>query len=81
MTTVYSAGIQTNNKTTGRLASPTESPTVACYNFRTGASLGAHDAYKIGDRVRFNGKVYESRINANVWSPSGYPAGGLEIVA
>ena len=41
MTTTYSAGIQTNNKTTGRLASPSASPTVACYNFRTGASLGA----------------------------------------
>lgn len=43
--------------------------------------LGAHDAYNIGDRVRFEGKVYESRINANVWSPAVYPAGWLEIVA
>lgn len=42
---------------------------------------GAHDAYNIGDRVRFGGKVYESRINANVWSPAVYPAGWLEIVA
>jgi hypothetical protein len=34
--------------------------------------LGAHDAYKIGDRVRFEGKVYESTIDANVWSPLVY---------
>ena len=33
---------------------------------------GAHDAYNIGDKVRFDGKVYESIINANVWSPTVY---------
>jgi len=31
---------------------------------------GSHDAYKIGDKVTFNGRKYESKINANVWSPS-----------
>ena len=36
---------------------------------------GAHDAYKIGDRVSFNGSNYESKINGNVWSPTAYPAG------
>lgn len=36
---------------------------------------GAHDAYKKGDRVTFNGETYESVIDANVWSPSAYPAG------
>lgn len=36
---------------------------------------GAHDAYNIGDCVTFNGSEYESLINANVWSPSVYPAG------
>ena len=39
---------------------------------------GAHDAYQIGDRVHFptiNDPVYESLINANVWSPSEYPQG------
>jgi len=41
MTTTYSAAIQTNNKLTGRLASPSEAPTVTCYNFHTSASLGA----------------------------------------
>lgn len=36
---------------------------------------GAQDAYKKGDRVRFNGSVYESLIDNNVWSPTAYPAG------
>ena len=36
---------------------------------------GAHDAYNIGDKVRFEGKVYESLINANVYSPAAYPQG------
>ncbi len=30
---------------------------------------GAHDAYQIGDKVRFNGKIYESKINANTTVP------------
>ena len=36
---------------------------------------GGHDAYRIGDKVTFEGKRYVSKINANVWSPTGYPAG------
>jgi hypothetical protein len=36
---------------------------------------GAHDAYQIGAKVIFNGKVYQSTINANVWSPTAYPQG------
>ena len=36
---------------------------------------GAQDAYNIGDKVRFNAKVYESLINANVYSPTAYPQG------
>lgn len=36
---------------------------------------GAHDAYNIGDQVLFNGLVYESIIDANVWSPTDYPQG------
>lgn len=35
----------------------------------------ATNAYKKGDRVRFEGKVYESLIDGNVWSPTAYPAG------
>lgn len=36
---------------------------------------GGHDAYKTGDRVLYNGKVYESTINSNVWAPDAYPKG------
>lgn len=34
---------------------------------------GAHDAYNQGDRVIYNGVVYESKINGNVWNPEQYP--------
>lgn len=37
------------------------------------------NAYSIGDKVRFDGKVYESLINGNVWSPADYPAGWKEV--
>lgn len=36
---------------------------------------GAHDAYSIGDRVTYQGRVYESLINGNSWSPAAYPQG------
>lgn len=36
---------------------------------------GAHDAYNIGDVVDYDGRIYESTINGNVWSPTAYPAG------
>ena len=36
---------------------------------------GAHDAYQIGDRVRFDGKVYESLLGGNAWSPTAHKAG------
>lgn len=41
---------------------------------------GAHDAYKIGDQVMFEGKVWESLIDANVWSPTAYPQGWKEVI-
>ena len=40
---------------------------------------GAHDAYQKGDRVRYNGNVYESLIDGNVWSPDAYPAGWQKL--
>ena len=40
---------------------------------------GAHDAYKKGDKITFNGKHYISLIDANVYSPAAYPAGWKEI--
>ena len=36
--------------------------------------------YKKGDKVRYNGKIYESLIDNNIWSPEAYPAGWKEIL-
>lgn len=41
---------------------------------------GGHDAYNIGDRVLFEGQVYESIIDANTWSPTAYPDGWQLII-
>ena len=41
--------------------------------------LGAHDAYAIGAKVLFGGKVWESLIDNNVWSPKVYPQGWKEV--
>lgn len=35
--------------------------------------------YMKGDKVRFEGNVYESLIDNNVWSPSAYPAGWKKV--
>jgi hypothetical protein len=40
---------------------------------------GAHDAYNEGDIVDYNGTIYKSVINGNVYSPDEYPQ-GWEIV-
>ena len=42
---------------------------------------GAHDAYNTGDIVDFNGVLYESLIDGNVYSPVEYPAGWKEVTA
>lgn len=39
---------------------------------------GAHDAYMIGDVVDYNGTLYESLIDGNVYSPDEYPTGWKE---
>ena len=36
---------------------------------------GAHDAYRTGDKVTWNGKHYISKMDGNVWNPDAYPAG------
>ena len=36
------------------------------------APSGAHDVYNVGDRVKYNGQVWESTANANVWAPGVY---------
>lgn len=40
---------------------------------------GAHDAYGTGDQVTFEGAVYESTMNGNVWSPAAHPAGWKQV--
>lgn len=42
---------------------------------------GAHDAYNAGDVVNYNGVLYESQIDGNVYSPEEYPAGWAEYKA
>ena len=37
--------------------------------------LGASDAYNTGDIVSYNGTLYESIVDGNVWDPVSYPAG------
>lgn len=39
----------------------------------------ADNAYMKGDKVEYNGKVYESLIDNNVWAPDAYPLGWKEI--
>ncbi len=36
--------------------------------------------YMKGDKVIYNGLVYESVIDNNVWSPEAYPAGWKQVV-
>ncbi len=36
---------------------------------------GAHDSYKIGDKVTYNGKKYICKMDNCVWSPEAYPQG------
>lgn len=37
--------------------------------------VGASDAYNTGDIVSYNGTLYQSTIDGNVWCPADYPAG------
>lgn len=41
--------------------------------------LGASDAYNTGDIVSYNGTLYKSVIDGNVWKPVDYPQ-GWEVV-
>ena len=56
-----------------RIGKQVDDGTIQAEEFRQ--PTGAHDAYNKGDRVLFNGKVYESLIDANTWSPDAYPQG------
>lgn len=43
--------------------------------------LGASDAYNTGDIVSYNGALYRSTIDGNVWAPDTYPAGWTAYTA
>lgn len=40
---------------------------------------GAHDAYKIGDKITYKGKKYICKLDNCVWSPETYPAAWDEM--
>lgn len=40
---------------------------------------GAHDAYKVGDKITYNGKKYICKMDGCVWNPDTYPAGWEEV--
>lgn len=40
---------------------------------------GSHDAYNTGDIVSYNGVLYQSTIDGNVYAPDAYPAGWEEV--
>lgn len=40
---------------------------------------GAHDTYNTGDIVNYNGTLYRSLIDGNVWSPDAYPNGWEKV--
>ena len=40
---------------------------------------GAHDAYNTGDIVNYNGTMYKSLIDGNVWAPDAYPQGWEKV--
>ena len=40
---------------------------------------GAHDAYKVGDKITFNDKRYTCTMDNCVWNPSTYPNAWEEV--
>ncbi len=40
---------------------------------------GAHDSYKTGDKITYNGKKYICKMDNCVWSPDTYPAAWKEV--
>lgn len=41
--------------------------------------VGGHDAYQTGDKVMFEGQIWRSLIDNNVWSPISNPSGWEEV--
>ena len=58
----------------GGVITPPEKPTEEEYPEYI-QPTGAHDAYKVGDKITYNGKKYECIFNGCVWTPDAYPQG------
>lgn len=61
----------------GVVTPPAEQPTEEYPEYKQ--PTGAHDAYKIGDKITYNGKKYECIFDGCVWNPDEYPAGWKEV--
>ena len=61
----------------GVVTPPAEQPTEEYPEYKQ--PTGAHDAYKIGDKITYNGKHYECIFDNCVWNPDEYPAGWKKV--
>lgn len=72
----YPAGWQLVEESGGEEGGETEEPEPEPSDVQEFVQpTGAHDAYNTGDRVTYNGNVYESTMDGNVYSPDAYPQG------
>ena len=68
---------ETENLYTKTVSTSTEGTDAVLQEFKQ--PTGGHDAYKPGDKVIYNNRVYESGIENNVWSPTDYPKGWKDL--
>lgn len=61
----------------GSITKPTPEPTEEYPEYVQ--PTGAHDAYKIGDKITFQGDKYECQMDNCVWSPIEYPAAWKKV--
>lgn len=61
----------------GTITPPAEQPTEEYPEYKQ--PTGAHNAYKIGDKITYKGKHYECIFNGCVWTPDDYPQGWKEV--
>lgn len=77
---VYPTGWEEYTESSGGETDPTEPDTPTEDDIPDFVQpTGAHDAYSKGDKVKFEGKVYESLIDGNTYSPTEYSAGWKEV--
>lgn len=61
----------------GVITPPAEQPTEEYPEYKQ--PTGAHNAYKIGDKITYKEKHYECIFNGCVWTPDDYPQGWKEV--